>query len=307
MIPAANRPEPDPGVRAPDYVTFPISEMMRGDRRLEAEAYMSDGFIIRGQIRRSNLQVFSLGESAKIWRPSASRMKAIQVGPEHGVPFISATQVFDIWPAPRKWIAPSKTPHLADRYLTPGWILVTCSGTVGNVMIAYSAQADLVVSDDLLRVEIDEPKLRNYVYVFLRSRFGRAMMRSSQYGSVIKHLDIGDLAKTPVPFLGHLLDALSAEVAESFVMRDEAYGLDTMSRSRLADALPDRPETSPEEGYVTPTSQLFRGRRRLDASAHSPGSRFVSIVYERKRRFYCGVGRDRARPRSQVRLQAYLW
>ncbi|MCY3959418.1 MAG: hypothetical protein OXG65_14145, partial [Chloroflexi bacterium] len=99
---------------------------------------------------------------------------------------MAATQAFDIWPTPRKWLAASKTPDLARRYVDPDWILVTCSGTVGNAIVTYSAHANRVISHDLLRVEIDNPETRSYVYAFLRTRFGRAMMRGSHYGNVIK-------------------------------------------------------------------------------------------------------------------------
>ena len=40
---------------------------------------------------------------ANVWQPS--RLKGIQVGPDFGTPFLAATQVFDIRPVPRKWLA----------------------------------------------------------------------------------------------------------------------------------------------------------------------------------------------------------
>ena len=270
------------GVKStPVYATFPVSEITSGTRRLDAEAYMSDGFVARNEIRRSGLRVRTLGELARIWKPFPGRMKAIRVAPEHGVPFLTATQVFDIWPTPRKWIARSKTAGIEDRYVSPGWILVTCSGAVGNTMIAYSAHAGLVVSDDLLRIESHDDALQGYIYAFLRTRAGRAMMTSGQYGSVIKHLDISHLEETPIPFVDHLVEPLAEAVTETFAMRDQAYQLDMKSRSKFSDALADQPQTlSKEDGYVVKASQLFGGRRRLEAYAHSPISRFICQVYE---------------------------
>ena len=244
--------------RTPGYATLPVSQITVGTRRLDAEAYMSDGFVARNEIRRSSLRVRPLGELARIWKPRPGRMKAIRVAPEHGVPFLTATQVFDIWPTPRKWIAPGKTLGIEERYVSPGWMLVTCSGAVGNTMIAYSAHAGLVVSDDLLRVESHDNALQGYIYAFLRTRAGRAMMTSGQYGSVIKHLDISHLQETPIPFVDHLVEHLGEAVTETFAMRDQAYQLDMKSRSKFSDALPDRPKTlSKEDGYMVKASQLF--------------------------------------------------
>ena len=263
-------------------MTLPLSEIIGADQRLDAAVYLSEGFMARSEIRRSQLQVQSLGGLANIWRPIPGRLKATQVDREDGVPFVTAGQVFDTQPTPRKWIAPSKTPNLSGRYVVPGWILITCSGTVGNVMMAYSAHAGLVVSDDLLRVDVHESALRGYVYTFLRTKYGRAMMKSSQYGSVIKHLDINHLEETPVPLLAHLVNPLGSAVSEAFAMRDEANLLDTSARSNLSDALSDRPISPQSEvGYPVSTSHIFGERRRLEANAHSPASKFVYQVYER--------------------------
>ena len=190
-------------LHTPECATLPLSEMVGDDRRLDAEVYLSDGFMVRSEIRRSGLQVSRLGELANVWQPG--RLKSIRVGPEHGIPFVAATQAFDIWPTARKWLAPSKTPRLADHYVASDCILVTRSGTVGNAIMTYAAHAGLAISDDLLRVEVGEPELRSYVYAFLRTRFGRAMMRGSHYGNVIKHLEVAHLEQVPVPMLDRLL------------------------------------------------------------------------------------------------------
>ena len=274
------RPLPRMRSLAPQCVTLPLSEMAAGDRRLDAEVYLSVGFTVRRAIRCSGLAVSPLGQLARIWQPS--RLKGIQVESEHGVPFLAATQVFDIWPTPRKWLAPSKTPRIADRYVSPGWMLVTCSGTVGNVILSYAAHADMVISHDLLRVEIeDDPSLRSYVYTFLRTRFGRTMMQGTHYGNVIKHLEVSHLKQIPVPVVARLGDEIHERIGDVFAAREEAYRLDMTARLRFAEAMSDQPKTPQEGGYAVQASRLFHGRRRLEASAHSPAAQLVARTYER--------------------------
>ena len=219
-----------------------------------------------------------LGQIARIWQPN--RLKGIQVESEHGIPFLAATQVFDIWPTPRKWLAASKTPDLRRRFVEPGWILITCSGTVGNSIMAYSAHANLVISHDLLRVEVDELKIRSYVYSFLRTSLGRSMMRASHYGNVIKHLDVAHLTELPIPILDHLVDETHEKVTAVFQARDKAYILDNAAREQFAKAMKNQPDLASEEGYTVPSSRLFVGRRRMEANAHSPQSQFVAQAYE---------------------------
>ena len=62
-----------------------MSLMTRGDRRLEAETYLSPGFEIKAAIegRRSGWR--PLSEVARVWMPG--RLKGIQVGRDVGTPF----------------------------------------------------------------------------------------------------------------------------------------------------------------------------------------------------------------------------
>ena len=279
MTATAARPLPRMRSLTPQCVTLPLSEIAAGDRRFDAEVYLSDGFTVRRAIRDSLLAVSPLGQLARIWQPS--RLKAIRVAPEHGAPFLAATQAFDIWPTPRKWLAPSKTPGIADRYVSPGWILVTRSGTVGNVILTYSAHADMVISDDLLRVEIEDPSLRSYVYTFLRTRFGRTMMQGTHYGNVIKHLETSHLEQIPVPMVARLGDEIHERIGDAFAARDEAYRLDMTARLRFAKAMSDQPKMPREGGYTVQATRLFHGRRRLEAFAHSPAAQQVARTYER--------------------------
>lgn len=264
---------------APQCLPLSLSDVAGGERRLDAEVYMSEGSAVRRAISLCGLRVSPLRELAKIWQPL--RLKGIQVGERHGTPFLTATQVFDTWPTPRKWLAPDKTPGLAQRYVTPGWILVTCSGTVGNVIMSYSAHKDLIISHDLLRVDVEEPELRSYIYTFLRSRFGRTMMRSSQYGNVVKHLEVAHLEKLPVPLVNRPSLKLHERITQATQDRDEAYRLDLRARQWLADALDDAPDRLSDDGYVVHASTLFHGRRRLEATAYSPACQLVAGIYER--------------------------
>ena len=286
MINSTQRAEADSVSHEPVYVSMAVSEIAAGDRRLDAEVFLSEGYVVRREIQRSSLKARQLGELARLWQPS--RLKGIQVEPQYGVPFLAATQVFDIWPTPRKWLAPSKTP--ADLFVKPDWILVTRSGTVGNTILSYSAHADIVISDDLLRVEVAEPGLRSYVYAFLRTRFGRAMLRGSHYGNVIKHLEVAHLAELPIPVLDHVVAENHEQVTGVLTAREEAHRLDRAARARFAMAMEDQPDLASEDGYTVAASRLFAGRRRLEANAYNPRSSFIAHVYERNASYVTTLG-----------------
>ena len=277
-------PQQPYGLATAEYGTLWMSEILAGERRLEAGVYLSDGLAIRRAIAQSTVPTRLLGTMAKIWQPG--RGVGVQVGPEHGVPYLAATQVFDVWPASRKRLASPNPTTLASLYVEPNWVLVTCSGTVGRAILAYTAHKDFAVSSDLLRVKVEgDPVLRSYVYGFMRSRLGHSMMEGSHYGSIVKHLRPAHLQTLPIPVLtGAVMETVHEEVKSAFELRDRAYRLDVAARELFSNEMSERSMMRSEEGYSLPAAILFGGRRRLEASAHSPQAQFVTQIYERNSR-----------------------
>lgn len=262
----------------PEYRIVPLRQLVREARRLDAELYLSTGFAAWQDVLRAFPGVRALTEYADVWQPG--RLKGVQVAQDHGMPFVAATQVFDIWPTPRKWLAPNKTPDLQRRFVQPGWMLVTCSGSVGDTILSYSCHAGLVISHDLLRVVARREHLTGYLYVFLRTRYGRSMMRSSHYGNIIKHLEPEHLQTIPVPIIEDLVEDLERDTRTIYALRDQAYHLDRSSRQTFGDALGLPVVDAEETGYAVSAGRLFRGRRRLDAYAHNPVASAIEHLFE---------------------------
>ena len=245
-----------------DFASLPVSALASGERRMEAEAYLTGGYGLRVQIE-SSVPFEWLGTLADVWQPS--RLKGTQVGQHDGLPFFTATQVFDIRPIARKWLAPSKTPDLGRRLVERGCILVTCSGSVGDTILSYGPHLDTVISHDLLRVQVRDQRRRGYLYFFLRSRFGQAMLKSSQYGSVVKHLEPKHLHDLPVPISdGTVYAELEHRLGDVFGLRERAFEL-SEDAERLYGEQFSSPVAQDDDGYSILASSMFSGRRRLDA------------------------------------------
>ena len=127
-----------------------VSTMLDMDRRMEAESYLLTGFGLRESIKKKKGGWRYLRDIAHVQQPS--RLKAILVPSQHGTPFLSATQVFDAAPAPRKFLAACQMAKASECFVQDGTILVTRSGTVGRVTLSYGPHREVVISDDLLRV-----------------------------------------------------------------------------------------------------------------------------------------------------------
>ncbi len=130
---------------------LPSHVFWKGDRCMEAETYLSSGYGLRLAIEERPTGWRRFESMANVWQPS--RLKGIQVGPEFGTPFLAATQVFDIRPVPRKWLALLAQTMRRSASSRTGTILVTCSGSGWSCTLARCAQSETLISDDLLRVK----------------------------------------------------------------------------------------------------------------------------------------------------------
>lgn len=236
-----------------------------GDRRLEAENYLSSGYGIRLAMDARLTCKTTLGELADVWQPS--RLKGIVVSKSYGTPFLAATQVFDLRPVPRKYLSLDRTDSVAERMVKRGQIMVTCSGSVGRATLAHVPHENTLISHDLLRVTPRSEKTWGWTYGYLRSPQGRAMMSAAQYGHIIKHLETSHLRGLPVPVLrDDLMEEFNQKTAKLLELRIEAFNKAREAEVRFASAFPSLKRGLPTLCFERRASELFGHRRRLEAS-----------------------------------------
>ena len=239
---------------------------------MEAENYLAGGYGIRLAMEARKSGWSPLANFARVWQPS--RLKGIQVSPEFGTPFLAATQVFDLRPVPRKWLALERTQSSGERFVTSGTILVTCSGSVGRATLAHKPHEGILVSHDLLRLEPKQDIWWGWLYAYLRSPQARDMMSAAQYGHIIKHLETGHLDALPVPQLRErLLLDYDERVKLLLAKRNRVYELQRDAEELFEKAIgPVNMAENPESGFTVKASEMFGQRRRLEGGFYSPAA-----------------------------------
>lgn len=81
-----------------------------------------------------------------------------------------------------------------------GYILVSDSGTLGRVTYALSQHDGHVATNNLIRVVINNPYLRGYIYEFLKSDLGQSLMLKNAYGQIKSILSLMQLLKYQYQF-----------------------------------------------------------------------------------------------------------
>ena len=258
------------------WSSIPCNLLWQGDRRMEAETYLSSGYGLRVAIEGRPGGWKRFDKFARVWQPS--RLKGIQVSPEFGTPFLAATQVFDIRPVSRKWLALERTEDSAQRFVRSGTILVTCSGAVGRTTISHAPHENKLITHDLLRVEPNDASMWGWLSAYLRSPQARAIMVGSHYGHMIKHLETSHLNALPIPVVRSQVAADFKRTLEKILnLRNRGYELTLEAEGCFENSFgPLKVKDWGEVGFsVRASDSFFGGRRRFEATPHNPGARTV--------------------------------
>lgn len=253
------------------WAALSASLLFGGDRRMEAESYLAGGYGIRLAMEARKAGWLPMGKLARVWQPS--RLKGTLVSPDYGTPFLAATQVFDLRPVPRKFLSLDQIRNAGELFVVNGQILVTRSGSVGRATLAHAPHKNIIISDDLLRVEPQHEKLWGWLYAYLRAPQTRAMMSAVQYGHVIKHLEVSHLNALPMPVLrDELLEEFNRRVLVVLDHRNRAHELGMIAEARFEQCFgPLTVTDNGEAGFSVRASEgLFGNRRRFDALPHNP-------------------------------------
>lgn len=159
--------------------------------------------------------------------------RAILADRSHGEPYVSARDLVNATVTPTSYLSQKHGRLLDELRLQEGMILVTCSGmNLGTAIWARPDFDGLVASGDLIRIEPDPAAAPpGFLFAFLASRHGFALIRKQIYGGHIKHVDPEHIANLPVPRLGQKAESK----AHSLVV--EAANLRSIASRALNEAI----------------------------------------------------------------------
>ena len=130
------------------------------------------------------------------------RFARIYVDEGYGSVLLGGKQIYEIDPSGKKYISNSKHKNiLGVLQVHKNTILLTRSGTIGKVVIVPPHWDKWIPSDDIIRVVPISDEIAGYIYIFLQSEYGHAMIDRFTYGSVISHIDDNHVASIPFPLL----------------------------------------------------------------------------------------------------------
>jgi len=271
-------------------------QLQAGGRRLDGSYHASDGVKALRFVRRwaglppvpaaseadrigermlsyGSRRLDALEDIAKMF--NGPRFPRVYVtAPEHGIRFLSSSNMLRADHSDVKLLSRSRTPaDLLDAIrLEKGWTLVSCSGTIGNTVYVRSDMDGMTGSQHIMRVvPKEEYILPGYLYAFLSSKMGYALLTQGTYGAVVQHIEPHHIANLPIPRLDPATEQRIHELIE------RAASLRVEANKRLKQI---RVDTTSVLGLPTSFSARYDHARAIGSSTlYSINSRLDAYYY----------------------------
>jgi len=179
------------------YTTVSIREIVSNGYRMEASVFGGKGRQARKDLENCKYPVTHLcgvnGLAIAYHRP---RFKRVYVE-KSGYPIYQPAQINELCPKPSAFISDLTQTNIDALRVKKGQVLLTCSGTIGNCTFVRDTLDNLIFSHDLIRINAKEHN--GYIYAYLKSKTGFAIINTNNYGAVVSHIEPKHLKNIPIP------------------------------------------------------------------------------------------------------------
>ena len=196
---------------------------------------------------------------------------------EQGIPFLSSSEVIELEPKAARYLNSKKVPKSKSLLINKWDILIPCSGIIGNIALASNSYLGQAISEDVIRVRLEDPDTAGFIAAFLRGCYGRPQLNQAAYGSVISYLNIAHLKEVSIPDLPPIRRiAIGRLMCKAGELRDEANQLldraDHLLHERLKlPYLKDIASSGEASAIAKVKASELMGR--LEGSFHNPVAR----------------------------------
>lgn len=143
---------------------------------------------------------------------------------ENGISYISPSCMTKKNPSTGKYLANKQAKQLKRLLLKDNYILISCSGTIGNVVLTNKMFDGKIASHDLIRVVPNEKNnLSGVIYAYLASSIGHSFLTQSKFGGVVKHINDEHVEQIPIPvFPDNIQHIVNSLIFDAKKLREEA-------------------------------------------------------------------------------------
>lgn len=201
-----------------------ISTVPNNGYRIDPSLHLSEGVSVRAKLSICPYGLVPVSKcSSKIF--IGNIFSRVFVGDqEYGIPYLSASETVRADLETGRFLSKKQAAELNYLMVEKDWILITCSGTLGNVSYTNKNYCGKIATHDLIRIVPSNTTIRKgCLFAFLASKYGYFQITQSQFGGVVKHINESQTGDILVPkFPDDLQKDIDELVLEAARLREEA-------------------------------------------------------------------------------------
>lgn len=204
-----------------------LSEVLERDNRLEASTFNIDRAHSIQLLENSKYDLVLLGTKEIgfkdcFYGPRAKRNYLTNID-STSIGFLGSSEMLDIYPDPVKFVSHDNS-MVDSLSLTEGTILISRSGTIGNVTFVGQTLSKFLVSEHAIRLVMNE--FPGFVYTYLKTDVAQNLLHAEKFGSVILEIEPDALKNMLIPNAPALIKKkIHGLIMDSYANRDESNRL----------------------------------------------------------------------------------
>lgn len=255
-----------------------LSEVLNNYNRFEASAYSLEAKNAREILNNSKFPLKPLWGTKGFFKyaTNSCRFKRdYKNKSDEAVGFLGSSEILNVYPRAEKYISREQA-ESKGLLAKLNEILITCSGTIGNISLVSKSMINNALSQHMIRAYTDD--LYGYIYAFLKTKIGKLLIQTNTYGSVVQHIEPKHLENIEIPNPPEILKKeIHNLIIKSYDLRDESNDLIDEAEKLLIQELKLPPIEDFKPKYCNKNNEirnfevsLSKLNNRFDASYHVP-------------------------------------
>ena len=261
-----------------NWCSVSLSEVVKNSNRIEASTFSLEAKHAREILKNSKYQLkplYGIDGFFKYANNSCRFKRDYKNKNTDSIGFLGSSEILNVYPKAEKYISleQAKSKGLVARL---NEILITCSGTIGNISLVSKSMINNALSQHMIRAYTED--LYGYIYAFLKTKIGKLLIQTNTYGSVVQHIEPKHLENIEIP---NPPDILKKEIhnliVKSYDLRDESNDLIDEAEKLLIQELKLPPIEDFKPKYYDKQTDvrnfevsLSKLNNRFDGSYHVP-------------------------------------
>lgn len=268
------------------WVNVSLSEVVERGKRLAASTFNIERNHALSILSKCKYDLVQLDSNAgglkKCYYGDRAKRNYLTEVNDDSIGFLGSADMLDINPKPTNFIAPDN-PMVKKLKLKENMILISRSGTIGNVVYVNKTLEKYIVSEHAIRLEMNDTP--GYVYAYLKTDIAQSLLHAEKHGSVILEIEPESLRRILIPNAPYIVrKKIHDTIKESYNLRDKSNELINKAIKTIIRELDLPPlqelkkkSFSYNKEVKAFTVKLSELKGRLEGSYHNP---IVNLIEE---------------------------